>query len=202
MARQPALTIVAVLAVAAVVIVGEVQASHTNSAAGHANLGPAPTAAQVQELLADSPPALAALHAQAGQLLPGGGVALRSRLSALHGYPIVINKWASWCAPCRDEFGVFERVSASFGRSVAFIGLDSADPGDARAFLAAHPVSYPSYVDRDGTIGELLTLSSNFPVTVFYDRSGRQSFIHQGQFTTVTQLKDDVERYALAPAAP
>lgn len=199
MARQPALTIVAVLAVAVVVIVGEVQASHTNSAAVHANLGPAPTAAQVQALLADSPPVLAALHAQAGQLLGGGAVALRARMTALRGYPIVINKWASWCGPCRDEFGVFERVSAALGRSVAFIGLDSADSGDARAFLAAHPVSYPSYVDHDGTAGELLTLSSNFPVTVFIDRHGHQSFIHQGGFTTVTQLKDDVERYALAP---
>ena len=198
MARQPALTIVAVLAVATVVIVGEVQASHSNSEA-HANLGPAPTAAQVRAALADSPAPLAALHAQAGQLIPGGGGALRSRMSALRGFPIVINKWASWCGPCRDEFGVFERVSASLGRSVAFIGLDSADPGDARAFLSAHPVSYPSYVDRDGTVGELLTLSSNFPVTVFYDRSGHQSFIHQGQFTTVAQLETDVQRYALNP---
>ncbi len=198
MARQPALTIVAVLAVAIVVIVGEVRASHSNSEA-HASLGPAPTAAQVRTSLADSPAPLAALHAQAGQLIPDAGGALQSRMSALRGFPIVINKWASWCGPCRDEFGVFERVSALLGRSVAFIGLDSADPGDARAFLAAHPVSYPSYVDRDGTVGELLTLSSNFPVTVFYDRYGRQNFIHQGQFTTVAQLETDVQRYALNP---
>ena len=196
MARQPALTIVAVLAVAIVVVVGEVQASRSGSAA-HVDLGPAPTAAQVRALLADSPAQLAALHAEAGQLIPGGGRALQARMLALRGFPIVINKWASWCGPCRDEFGVFERVSAALGRSVAFIGLDSADSGDARGFLAAHPVSYPSFVDRDGSAGELLTLSNNFPVTVFYDRFGHQNFIHQGQFTTVAELETDVQRYAL-----
>src|SRR5271163_829604 len=147
MARQPALIGVALLVLAAVVTVGIVQASHRNHTGG---LGPAPSPAQVQAALADSPPPLAALHTQSGQLLGGGERALRARLASLRGYPVVVNKWASWCEPCRSEFGVFERASARLGRRVAFVGVDSNDDGDAHAFLAAHPVAYPSYVDRSG----------------------------------------------------
>jgi thiol-disulfide isomerase/thioredoxin len=194
MGRSTAFTGIALLALAGVVSVGIVQASRHN---GSADLGPAPSAAQVRAALAGSPAPLAALHAEAGQLLGGGEPALRARLASLRGYPVVVNKWASWCEACRSEFGVFERVAAAAGRRVAFVGIDSSDYGDARAFLAAHPVSYPSYVDRSGSAGNDITLSGFFPVTVFYNRLG-QTFIHQGAFTSVAELEADVQRYALA----
>ena len=106
----------------------------------------------MQARLAGSPAPLAALHAQASELLPGDARALHARLSALRGYPVVINKWASWCEPCRAEFGVFQRASVSLGREVAFIGIDSGDTSraEARAFLRTFPLSYPSYYDQSG----------------------------------------------------
>ena len=105
--------------------------------------------------LAGSPAPLAALHAQAGELLPGGSGALRARLAALRGHPVVINKWASWCEPCRSELGAFQRASVAWGREVAFIGIDSGDTSraDALAFLRSFPVSYPSYYDQSGRVG-------------------------------------------------
>jgi cytochrome c biogenesis protein CcmG/thiol:disulfide interchange protein DsbE len=156
------------------------------------------TAAQASALLAASPPPLAALHAQGGTLLDGGASALKARLVALKGYPVVINKWASWCVPCKEEFGAFQRVSAEYGRRVAFIGIDSEDPkrGDARAFLKTFPVSYPSYYDPSGQLGLQTTDSSFTPVSVFIAPDGR-SFIYQGQIPNVTKLRHDVERYAL-----
>src|ERR1700681_3319602 len=61
------------------------------------------TLAEMRARLSGSPAPLAALHAQAGELLPGGLHAVQSRLSALRGHAVVINKWASWCLPCRSE---------------------------------------------------------------------------------------------------
>ena len=111
---------------------------------------------------------------------------------------MVINKWASWCVPCKEEFGAFQRVSAEYGRRVAFIGIDSEDPtrADARAFLKLFPVSYPSYYDPSGQLGVQTTDSSFTPVTVFVAPDGRR-FIYQGQIPNVAKLRHDVERYAL-----
>ncbi len=156
------------------------------------------TAAQTGALLADSPPALAALHAQGGMLLEGGATALHARLGALKGFPVVINKWASWCQPCKEEFAAFQRVSAEYGRRVAFIGIDSGDSDRANAlgFLKSFPVSYPSYYDAGEDLGLQLTDSTLTPATVFIPLHG-QPYIRVGEYPSVAKLARDVQRYAL-----
>lgn len=156
------------------------------------------TRAQVGALLAGSPPSLATLHAQGGKLLDGGGKTLHARLAALKGYPVVINKWASWCVPCKEELPAFQRTSAEYGKRVAFIGLDSGDSGktSAEAFLKSFPLSYPSWYDPTGALGEDITDSSFTPVTVFIPVRGKP-YIRQGQYPTLTKLKADIQRYAL-----
>jgi cytochrome c biogenesis protein CcmG, thiol:disulfide interchange protein DsbE len=182
----------AATAVIALLVVGLLQLRGSASATPPSKL----TLAQMQARLAGSPPVLARLHAQASKILPIG--ALRDELAAVHGLPVVINKWASWCEPCREEFGVFQRVSVSRGREVAFIGIDSGDTseGAARTFLRSFPVSYPSYYDKTGQVGVAITDSTFTPVTVFYDRGGRE-FIHQGPYPSVAKLEQAVRRYAL-----
>ena len=183
------------VALLAVLIVGLVQlAGSSSSTAAPSKL----TVAQMRARLAGSPAPLAALHAQAAELLPGGLSAVRARLAVLHGYPVVVNKWASWCVPCRSEFGAFQRVSVAQGRRVAFIGLDSGDSSlsDARAFLQSLPVSYPSYYDKSGQAGAAITDSAFTPVTVFYDSRGRE-YIRQGPYLSSAKLEQDVRRYAL-----
>jgi len=156
------------------------------------------TVAQMQARLAGSPAPLSALHAQANELLGGGARALRARFATLRGLPVVINKWASWCEPCRAESGVFQRASVSMGREVAFIGLDSGDPSraDALGFLRTFPLSYPSYYDHSGQLGAAITDSSFTPVTVFYNRTGGH-YISQGPYLSVAKLERDIRRYAL-----
>jgi len=156
------------------------------------------TVAQIRERLAGAPEPLAALHAQANEVLPGGLAALRARLAALRGTPVVINKWESNCEPCRGEAPIFQRVSVSRGREVAFLGIDSNQhsAGEAVEFLKSFPVGYPSYYDHSGQVGTAITDSTFTPVTVFYNRSGGE-FIHQGPFASVAKLEAAVRRYAL-----
>ena len=186
------LTLLAVLAVGLVQLAGQ---PHTGTNAPTIEL----TAAQMQAQLAGSPAPLATLHAQASELLGGGRRALRARLATLRGWPLVINKWASWCESCKAELGVFQRVSLKLGRRVAFIGIDSGDTerSEALKFLHEHPLSYPSYYDASGNLGAEVTDSQDTPVTVFYNRAGER-YIRQGAYPSVAKLQRDVEQYALA----
>jgi cytochrome c biogenesis protein CcmG/thiol:disulfide interchange protein DsbE len=185
-----------VIALLALLAVGLVELSSRHS--GTHTSAPPLTVAQMRVRLAGSPAPLASLHVQSGELLGGGLAAVRARMSALHGAPLVINKWASWCAPCRSEFAAFARASVSLGRSVAFLGIDSGDSARAAgaSFLRAHPVAYPSYYDPSGDAGSAITDSAFTPVTVFYDSRGDQ-FIHQGPYTSAAALERDIRRYAL-----
>jgi cytochrome c biogenesis protein CcmG, thiol:disulfide interchange protein DsbE len=148
--------------------------------------------------LAGAPAPLAALHAQANQLLPGGTEAYEERIAALAGYPIVANVWASWCGPCRFEFPVLQKLSARYGKRVAFIGIDSQDSADAaKTFLREEPVPYPSYSDPDEEIADSLGASLGLPDTAFYDRRGELVYLKQGPYAEDSELEADVRRYAL-----
>ena len=180
------------IAVIALLVVGLTQIGGGSSAQP-----PAPSGAQVSAALRGSPPALAALHSAANELLPGGPAAFKARLSSLRGYPVVVNKWASWCGPCRTEFRYFQRLSAQEGRTVAFVGVDSSDtPSAAKRFLAGHPVSYPSYSDHDLSVAAVFSGVEAFPTTAFYDSHGMLQYIHQGEYPSEAKLRADIARYA------
>jgi thiol-disulfide isomerase/thioredoxin len=160
--------------------------------------GPPASLAAAQAALAGSPAALTGVHHQASRLL-GGEPALAARIRALRGYPIVINAWASWCTPCRSEFGLFAGASARFGRRVAFLGADTGDSsGDARAFLAQHPVSYPSYQTTIPNLTAIVPQGiAGLPTTIFVDRAGKLAYVHSGQYVSQGTLDGDIQTYAL-----
>ncbi|MCW2967045.1 MAG: Redoxin domain protein [Solirubrobacteraceae bacterium] len=186
--KRPQIVIAAV-AVVVVLVIGITQLK-SNTTHG----GSAPSLTAAQRLLAGSPPALDALHHDADQLLPGSGLA--ARIAALRGHPIVVNAWGSWCGPCRQEFPLFQRVSAQLGKRVAFLGIDVQDPRSyAAKFLASHPVTYPSYQDLDKKIADQYGLIGT-PSTIFYDAKGRKAFLHSGPYTKDADLRADIKRYA------
>ncbi len=158
----------------------------------------APPPSQITVDFKGSPTPLASLHAQANQLLGGGPKAFSARLASLKGYPIVVNKWGSWCEPCQSEFPVYQRVAAAYGRRVAFIGIDGKDSNTAAAaFLKQFPVTYPSYTDPDEAVAGTIQARTYYPQTVFIDPTGTITYDHAGPYLSTKALASDVQRYAL-----
>jgi thiol-disulfide isomerase/thioredoxin len=123
---------------------------------------------------------------------------VRARLKALRGNPVVVNKWGSWCVPCRQEFPILQHAGQRYGKRIAFLGIDVVDNADqARDFLREFPVTYPSYRDPHGGISQDLGIPANAPVMLFIDERGRTSFIHQGQYKNLAAFQADIERYLL-----
>jgi thiol-disulfide isomerase/thioredoxin len=153
--------------------------------------------AQIAQRLDGAPAPLAAIHRQANEILPGARKGLTTRLATLKGHPAVVNIWAAWCGPCRAEMPVMQRVSLDMGKQVAFLGVDLKDNREAAAtFLRKIPVTYPSYDDPSGQVYNAEKLVG-VPSTLFFDRSGKQTFIHQGPYFTRADLVADIRRYAL-----
>ena len=147
--------------------------------------------------LAGAPAPLAALHAEANRLLEGGSEAFERRLNALRGHPIVVNKWASWCGPCRHEFPFLQKQAAKRGKRVAFIGVNSNDNDrEAREFLRDFPVPFPSYKDPRLEVAAVFNAVQAFPTTAFYDSKGKLAYVHQGGYPSEAKLAADIERYA------
>ena len=189
------LLLLAAAALVAMLVVGLGQAGGGEEERG------APAAAfdlgAARAALAGAPGPLAALHAQSAELLDGGPPAFRARLEELRGHPVVVNKWASWCGPCRIEFPHFQRLATARGKQVAFLGVNSGDNrGDAAAFLERSPVPYPSYADPREEIARSIGAPANYPITVFYDARGERTFVKQGGYATEADLAADIDRYA------
>ncbi|HEX2104139.1 MAG TPA: TlpA disulfide reductase family protein [Solirubrobacteraceae bacterium] len=188
--------VVGAIALLAVVVLGLTQAADESSAPPKA--APTLSARQIAQRLDGAPPKLAALHRQANQILPGARKGLRARLAELRGeHPVVVNIWAAWCGPCRAEMPVLQQVSLDFGKEVAFIGVDLRDNREAAAaFLRKIPVAYPSYDDPSGKVYNAEGLAG-VPSTLFYDRRGKQRFVHQGPYFEKADLVKDIRQYAL-----
>jgi cytochrome c biogenesis protein CcmG, thiol:disulfide interchange protein DsbE len=159
----------------------------------------APSSTAVTNAFKGSPPQLASLHVQANDLLGGGVKSFDARLNGLRGrFPVVVNKWASWCVPCQSEFPVFQRAAIAFGKQVAFIGINGKDHNpSAAAFLKKFPVTYPSYTDPKESIARSIQAATYYPLTVFYNRQGKSVFTHAGPYLSAAALEKDIRRYAL-----
>ncbi|MGI8462481.1 MAG: TlpA family protein disulfide reductase [Solirubrobacterales bacterium] len=167
----------------------------SDSADGPGN--PESAAVDYEAALADAPAPLAALYDEANEILPGGLPAYDERIAGLEGRPIVVNKWASWCGPCRAEFPYFQSQAAKRGEEIAFLGIDGQDSNAAAAtFLEQLPLPYPSYSDPDLEISESLDAEREFPATIFYGADGEITYVHRGGYQDEAALEADIERYA------
>jgi cytochrome c biogenesis protein CcmG/thiol:disulfide interchange protein DsbE len=183
-----------IIAISALIAVAALAGCGSNNGNPDSRLTPE----QAKDPISGAPPQLAAIRSQANQLLDGGQDAFDARLTQLRGTPVVVNKWASWCGPCRFEFPWFQSLAEKRGGQIAFLGVNSNDSsGSAETFLGELPLPYPSYSDPDLKIAQDLGGPPSFmPTTAFYDRTGKLVFTHPGRYQDESDLVADVNRYA------
>jgi cytochrome c biogenesis protein CcmG, thiol:disulfide interchange protein DsbE len=117
----------------------------------------------------------------------------RVRLSDLRGTPTVLNIWAQWCGPCREEAPYLAELSRKAGGTLRMIGIDYADPqpGKAQVFAAEQQWRYEHLKDQDKQLGPVFKLAGP-PATVFVGADGVVKEVHRGPFTSYQQLATTV----------
>ena len=103
------------------------------------------------------------------------------KFSDFKGKPLIINVWASWCAPCRAEMGSLDRLARRHnGKQFNLIGISTDDyPEKAQAFVVGARVSFDNYIDRDLVLENMLG-ASRIPLTVLVDAKGKVLAKHYG----------------------
>jgi peroxiredoxin len=113
--------------------------------------------------------------------------------SALGGQVVLVNFWATWCPPCRKEMPDLDALYREFkDRGLVVLALSNEPEATVRAYIAAHPVTYPILLDPGSRVSDVLKIDS-IPKTFLYDRTGRMvaqsiDMRTRGQFLAMLEL--------------
>ena len=134
-------------------------------------------------------------QAPALDLPPLDGKGPNRSLADYKGKVVVLNVWASWCVPCRDESPLLERWHKRLApRGGTVVGIDVQDvDSDARAFIAQYRMTYPQLRDKEGDRVRSAYSTVGYPETFVIDRRGRVAALQRGP------VGDDFMRQAVEP---
>lgn len=119
------------------------------------------------------------------------------RLGDLKGAPTVLNIWAQWCGPCRQEAPHFQKLYAAAGNSLRVVGVDFADPRPelALAFARDRGLRYPQLADPDKQLLAPFGLLAGIPATVFVGADGKVVHVAHRPYESERALRQDVRTY-------
>jgi peroxiredoxin len=102
-------------------------------------------------------------------------------LADFRGQIVLLNFWASWCGPCRQEMPILEQLNRQYhGKGVTLLGVNvEPDSAAAVAWLKATPVTFPILFDTESKVSSLYEVAG-MPNTVIIDRKGLVRYIHRG----------------------
>jgi thiol-disulfide isomerase/thioredoxin len=102
-------------------------------------------------------------------------------LAQYKGQVVMLNFWASWCGPCRQEMPLLENIYKKYNKmGFTLIGVNvEPDSKAAEGFLQQTPVSFPVIYDKDSTVSKAYDVSG-MPSTVIIDRKGNIRVLHRG----------------------
>lgn len=103
------------------------------------------------------------------------------RLEQFRGQVVMLNFWASWCGPCRQEMPLLDdlyKAYQSLGFTLLAVNVDE-QSSEADRFLKQVPVSFPVVYDNEGQVSQLYRVEA-MPTSIIIDRDGNQRFIHLG----------------------
>ena len=123
-------------------------------------------------------------------------------LASLRGSVAVVNFWATWCTPCRQEQPQLERVARTYGdRGVRFVGVfERDDAAKGRAWVKEFGVTYPSIADPSGSFADDFALFG-LPDTFVIDPNGTIRWVITGK-TTEAELSHLIDRVLAQQAGP
>ncbi len=102
-------------------------------------------------------------------------------LSDLKGQVVMINFWASWCGPCKQEMPLLDQMYRKYkpmGFTMVGVNVEP-DPAKAEDLLQKSPVSFPIVFDRESRVSKLYNVTG-MPSSVLIDRQGNVRYLHRG----------------------
>ena len=103
------------------------------------------------------------------------------KLSEMRGNVVLINFWASWCGPCRQEMPLLNSLHKKYeplGFTVLGVNVEE-NSDEARGFLGHTPVDFPVVLDNQNKVSKLYDVVA-MPTTVMVDRDGNVRYLHKG----------------------
>ncbi|MBB3033340.1 TlpA family protein disulfide reductase [Alteriqipengyuania lutimaris] len=145
----------------------------------------------------------------AGELMPAANLVNPAdevlNLGALQGRPVLVNLWATWCAPCVKEMPLLDELAADYGGAlnVVTVSQDMEGPAKVAAFFEENGLeNLPQWIDPQLALGEAIG-ASTLPTTVLYDRQGQEVWRVTGDYDWASEeARAAIEEVVETPQVP